>query len=301
MRVAYGWKPDSDWGTSPLWQANLSEGQTLKCSYHYLINDHLDTPQLAINSAGEQSWKINSDAFGNSELDANNQITMNLRFLGQYYDAETGLSYNYFRDYDAKTGRYIQSDPIGLAGGINTYGYVGGNPLLYLDIYGLSYWDCVLKKSKQGYTQGAELGTKVGPVIGAAAGGTIGITVGGGLSGAGCTLVLPGVGTVSCGAAGAAMGGAVGATGGAIVGGAVGPVVVGGMTGIASGLGGLVSCYSLDDEEDKSCEESEKQRCRKVKEMCIEYCVDETLPTNNYGASFQKCKRECMEEEDCYE
>ncbi|WP_239428541.1 RHS repeat domain-containing protein [Snodgrassella communis] len=134
MRVAYGWKPDSDWGTSPLWQANLSEGQTLKnASYHYLISDHLGTPQLAINSAGEQSWKINSDAFGNSELDANNQITMNLRFPGQYYDAETGLSYNYFRDYDAKTGRYIQSDPIGLAGGINTYGYVGGNPLVYSD------------------------------------------------------------------------------------------------------------------------------------------------------------------------
>jgi RHS repeat-associated protein len=134
MRVAYGWKPDSDWGTNPLWQANLSEGQTLKnASYHYLISDHLGTPQLAINSTGEQSWKINSDAFGNSELDANNQITMNLRFPGQYYDAETGLAYNYFRDYDAKTGRYIQSDPIGLEGGINTYGYVGGNPLVYSD------------------------------------------------------------------------------------------------------------------------------------------------------------------------
>ncbi|WP_367440158.1 RHS repeat-associated core domain-containing protein [Snodgrassella alvi] len=102
-------------------------------SYYYLITDHLGTMQQAINSAGEQSWKITSDAFGNSELDVNNQITMNLRFLGQYYYEETGLSYNYFRDYDAKTGRYIQNDPIGLAGGVNTYGYVGGNPLLYSD------------------------------------------------------------------------------------------------------------------------------------------------------------------------
>lgn len=134
MRVAYGWEPDSEWGTSPLWQANLSEGQTLKnASYHYLITDHLGTPQLAINSNGEQSWKINSDAFGNSELDATNQITMNLRFPGQYYDAETGLSYNYFRDYDAKTGRYIENDPIGLASGINTYSYAGANPLVYSD------------------------------------------------------------------------------------------------------------------------------------------------------------------------
>lgn len=58
---------------------------------------------------------------------------MNLRFPGQYYDNETGLSYNYFRDYNPKIGRYIQSDPIGLNGGINTFGYVTSNPILYSD------------------------------------------------------------------------------------------------------------------------------------------------------------------------
>lgn len=139
MRIAYGWQPDSDWGTSPLWQANLSDGQTLKnASYHYLITDHLGTPQLAVNNAGEQSWKVSSDAFGNTKLDAGNQITMNLRFPGQYYDVETGLSYNYYRDYDAKTGRYIENDPVGLAGGINRYEYAYSNPIYWIDFYGLA-------------------------------------------------------------------------------------------------------------------------------------------------------------------
>nr|WP_272914615.1 RHS repeat-associated core domain-containing protein [Gilliamella sp. Pas-s25] len=138
MTVAYGWVPDTEWGTSPLWQASLTAtNQTLQTtSYHYLITDHLGTPQLAINNQGQQTWKMHSDAFGNAALDPNNQITLNLRFPGQYYDKETGLSYNYFRDYNPKIGRYIQSDPIGLNGGINTFSYVGGNPLLYRDPYG---------------------------------------------------------------------------------------------------------------------------------------------------------------------
>lgn len=137
LTTAYGWLPDTEWGTNPLWQASVTTNQTLQtATYHYLITDHLGTPQLAINSQGQQTWKIHSDTFGNTVLDPNNQITLNLRFPGQYYDQETGLSYNYFRDYNPQIGRYIQSDPIGIMGGINTYNYATDNPLIYRDPYG---------------------------------------------------------------------------------------------------------------------------------------------------------------------
>jgi len=64
--------------------------------------------------------------------------TYNLRFPGQYYDAESGFHYNVNRDYEPATGRYVQSDPIGLGGGISTYSYVNSGPLNNFDVFGLA-------------------------------------------------------------------------------------------------------------------------------------------------------------------
>ncbi|UHQ23022.1 RHS repeat-associated core domain-containing protein [Lysobacter sp. 5GHs7-4] len=61
-----------------------------------------------------------------------------MRFPGQRHDAATRLNYNYFRDYDAGSGWYVQSDPIGLSGGISTYSYVDGSPLGSVDPSGLA-------------------------------------------------------------------------------------------------------------------------------------------------------------------
>jgi RHS repeat-associated protein len=83
----------------------------------------------------------NTEPFGNSQPDedpsALGAFNFNLRFPGQYFDAESGLSYNYYRDYDPGLGRYIESDPIGLRSGLNTYGYVGGSSLTSIDPMGL--------------------------------------------------------------------------------------------------------------------------------------------------------------------
>jgi RHS repeat-associated protein len=105
--------------------------------------DHLNTPRQLKDASGKVVWNWNSANFGNLKPNEDpdgdgNKVTFNLRYPGQYYDKETGLHYNYFRDYNPATGRYVQSDPIGLAGGINTYAYVGGNPLSFSDPMGLN-------------------------------------------------------------------------------------------------------------------------------------------------------------------
>ena len=106
---------------------------------YYVHADHLGTPQRITDGSAAVVWDANYRPFGAATVTG--ALTFNLRFPGQYLDSETELHYNNFRDYDAGTGRYIQSDPIGLGGGLNTYGYVGGNPVRRVDPSGLSMED----------------------------------------------------------------------------------------------------------------------------------------------------------------
>ncbi len=128
--ATYGWEPQGMWGTNPVWK---KEGSN---TYFY-SNDHLGTPQVLTDTNGQVVWKGRAEAFGKTTVEASSTVTNNLRFPGQYFDAETGMHYNYFRDYEPSIGRYVESDPIGLSGGNGRSLYASGNPLNRFDSHGL--------------------------------------------------------------------------------------------------------------------------------------------------------------------
>jgi RHS repeat-associated protein len=123
------YQPGSMWSTQPL--GMITGGRS-----HFYQHDQLGSPNLVTSNTGQIKWQGAMDAFGKVQT-TTSDINHPLRFPGQYFDQESGLHYNMFRDYDPEIGRYIQSDPIGLAGGVNTYGYVGGNPVNFYDPLGL--------------------------------------------------------------------------------------------------------------------------------------------------------------------
>lgn len=124
--ASYGWA-----GTAPIAKWSTA----VQSSIVYLHSDHLNTPRIGTSAAGSQVWRWDGSAFGVGTPIGSQVI--NLRFPGQYYDQEAGLQQNWYRTLDSSSGRYIESDPIGAAGGSNTFGYVNGNPLNSFDPTGL--------------------------------------------------------------------------------------------------------------------------------------------------------------------
>ena len=112
-------------------------------SLYFIHVDYLNTPRLIANATGTPRWRWNQgepfgESMANEDPDGTSvAFTFPQRLPGQYYDAQTGHHYNYFRDYNPSLGRYAESDPIGLGGGSNRYVYVTGSPLLYYDPHGL--------------------------------------------------------------------------------------------------------------------------------------------------------------------
>ncbi len=123
-----GYKPESTWTTDPLFMEEAGQ-------YYFYHNDHLGTPHKLNAVNGEVVWSALYSSFGEATVEIE-AVENNLRFPGQYCDAETGLHYNCQRYYDPETGRYITSGPIGLAGGINFFAYVQNNPISVIDFDG---------------------------------------------------------------------------------------------------------------------------------------------------------------------
>jgi RHS repeat-associated protein len=125
-----------------VWLGSIPVAAIKNATVYYVYPDHLGTPRAITDTANQTVWYWNYDEpFGetavNDDPNGTGAFVYNLRFPGQYFDAETGLHYNWHRDFNPVTGKYIQSDPIGLWGGINTYGYVANDPVNGFDPNGL--------------------------------------------------------------------------------------------------------------------------------------------------------------------
>lgn len=105
----------------------------------YLISDHLGTPRIGTDDNGHEVWRMRSDAFGRPSITSSGPV-VRLRFPGQVDYGYAGVYYNYYRDYDSDTGRYLESDPIGLQGGTNPYSYAANRPINRVDPHGLIEW-----------------------------------------------------------------------------------------------------------------------------------------------------------------
>ena len=118
-----------------------TSGSGVKEEFYAIVTDQNHTPRQLIDADDRVVWDWNGEPFGSASPIINpgvkGDFVFNLRFPGQYFDAETHLHYNYYREYDSSMGRYVESDPIGLNGGINTYAYGLGNPISNTDPTGL--------------------------------------------------------------------------------------------------------------------------------------------------------------------
>ncbi|GAB2574346.1 RHS repeat-associated core domain-containing protein [Dyella jejuensis] len=218
-----------------------------------LYADHLGTLRAALTTGGTTvySWPWLNNAFGQQSYSGTNAFYS--RFPGQYFDEETGLFYNVNRDYDSATGRYVESDPLGLIGGINSYAYVGTNPLNVADPRGLAYPICmgVCPVGSLALTPDPNASPNYNPNLASnmGAGAEVGIT-GGALLGGAVVANIIGFPEVELGEAAAAAVGVEGVASleamDAIAGEPIASLAIGAIAGGAAGsVGGEAAGYAL--------------------------------------------------------
>jgi len=114
----------------------LEQDPSIEQMVYYFHNDHLGTPQILTDGQAQVVWKADHRPFGEVEVLVED-VENNFRFPGQYFDQETGLHYNYFRDYHPGIGRYLTPDPLGQFSDINLYPYALNAPINWVDSKGL--------------------------------------------------------------------------------------------------------------------------------------------------------------------
>ena len=123
----WAYAPGTAWSTDPI-AIRVAQG------WRYPQANHLATAQQVVDGQGTLLTTIRVNAYGETRVQG---TRFDSRFPGQIKDAETSLHYNRYRSFDPKAARYVQVDPLGLAGGLNVFAYAAGNPNTYMDPLGL--------------------------------------------------------------------------------------------------------------------------------------------------------------------
>ena len=103
---------------------------------YFIHVNQIGVPIRVNNDEGHPVWRAHVEPYGQTQVDPESCIDLAIRFPGHWHDPEIGLFYNRFRYYSPELGRYLQSDPYGVAGGYNLYKYPSA-PLTKVDLFGL--------------------------------------------------------------------------------------------------------------------------------------------------------------------